>query len=394
MGKLDNIHDSSMNRISELPHGVHVVASADMLAGLDAVRGGVVEVECAIDAPLPMSKIINASIVVIEVDPSSRNSLERIERLRSEVPSVPVIAGLAKVDIATSRQLLRRGVSDIVALPFSIDELVTSIVDTAAQIQLEEHVEAKLAPVIAVMKSIGGSGATTVATHLAAQMALDRGSHCRSCIIDLDLQAGDAASYLGCSPRLTLSDLIDADGRLDEDLLRSVACEGDEHVFVIPAPADIVPIESIDFERLMRIITLARRHFDVVLLDLPSSFTNWSLSTAFAADLTVMVGTLTIPSLRHAKRQLDFLVSMGMVRANILIALNRVEKRLFKAIDVDDAAGALKHPIAATITDDPNLLRTAQDQGELVDSIQKRSKFSKEIAHLAQLVDNRLVENG
>lgn len=394
MGKLDNLQGGSLNKLSELPHGVHVVAQPNMLAGLDGVQGDLLRIECPIDAPLPVAQLGSASIVVIEVDPASRNSLERVERLRAEMPSVQVIAGLAAVDIATSRQLLRRGVSDIVALPFSIDELVTSIVDAAAQVQLDSQTDVKLAPVITVLKSIGGSGATTVATHLAAQLASDMGEHCRACVMDLDLQAGDASAYLGCSPKLTLSDLIDADGRLDDELLRSVACEGDDHVFVIPAPAEIIPIESVDFERLMRIVTLARRHFDVVVLDLPSTFTNWSLSTAFAADLSLMVGTLTIPSLRHAKRQLDFLMSMGMPRSNIMLALNRVEKRLFKAIDVDDAEAALKHPVAATICDESALLRDAQDQGELAFSVQKRSKFARDIAHLAELVANRLAEVG
>ena len=287
-------------------------------------------------------------------------------------------------------KLIRRGVSDIVALPFAIDELVTAIADTAQQFSTEAEIE--LAPVLAVLKTIGGTGATTLATHLAAQMAEDLGEGARACVIDLDLQAGDISSYLGCAPRQTLGDLLGAPDRLDEDLLSSVACEGHPLVDVIAAPAEILPIESVDFDELVRIMAIARRRYDVVLLDLPASLTNWSLSTIYSADQTIMVGTLSIPSLRHAKRQIDFLTSMGIDRSSIQVVLNRVEKRLFKTISTEDAAEALKHPILATIGDEANLLRNAQDQGVLVDEIQKRSKFAKEIGVLAELLEDRLAE--
>lgn len=378
-----------MSQALDLPRGVFVVAQADKLTAIEAIEREVTTVACGIDDPLPMAELGRASIIVVEVDPASRNSLERIDRIQSDLPSVPVIAGLANVDIATSRQLLRRGVSDIVALPFTIDELVTALADTAQQIAADEDIA--VAPVIATLKTIGGTGATTLATHLAAQMVEDMGDDHRACVIDLDLQAGDVSSYLGCSPRQTLTDLLDAEDRLDDDFLSAVVTEGHERVDVIAAPSDIVPIESIDFDALTRVINIVRRRYDLVILDLPASMTNWSLSTIYAANLTLMVGTLTIPSLRHAKRQLDFLVSMGIPRDTIQMVLNRVEKRLFKSISTSDAADALKHSILATISEDA-IVSTAQDQGALVEDIQKRSKFNKDIKELADQIADLLAE--
>lgn len=379
-----------MSQVVELPAGVHVVAEGQYLDGISGIDGEVTAVPCTLDETLPLASIANASIVVIEVDPTSRNSIERVDRLRNEMPEIPVIAGLANVDIATSRQLLRRGVSDIVALPFAIDELVTAIVDAAAKIAPEDQVA--LAPFIAVMKTLGGTGATTVTTHLASELASQMGPDHKACILDLDLQAGDVGSFMGCAPRMTITDLLEADGRLDEELISSVACEGYHNVDVIAAPTDIVPIESIEFDALVRVITMARRRYDVVLVDLPASLTNWSLSTIYAADMVVMVGTLSIPSLRHAKRQIDFLKSMGIDRNAIQMVLNKVEKKLFKTISASDAEDALKHPIAATLTDEAHLLRTAQDQGQLVEEVQKRSRFVKDVAVLADRLSEKLAE--
>ncbi len=393
MGRLEDITEGTLAHASALPKGVIVVADARYLADLDQIRSGLVTCECAINEALPKMQLAGAHVVVIEVDPSSHNSLERIDQLRSSMPDVPVIAGLANVDIATTRQLLRRGVTDFVALPFAVDELVTAIIDASESAEPKPQVAEELAPFVAVLKSIGGSGATTLATHLAADMVEAMGEGSTACIIDLDLQSGDASSFLGATPKLTLTELLEADERLDEELLTAVASSTSAHgVDIISAPTDIMPIEAIEFDVLMQIVKLARRQYDLVLVDLPATFTNWSLSTVFAANQTVLVGTLTIPSLRHAKRQLDFLISMGLSREHVQVVLNRVEKRLFKAISVSDAADALKHPILATVREEGALPRTAQDQGMLVNGIQKRTKFMKDINELADQLVEKLAE--
>lgn len=392
MGKIDDISGMHDGKRVDLPGGVHVVARPQVLSSIAELGRNVRNVPCGIEDALPLGELSRASLVVIEVDPNSRNSLERVDLLRSQMPAVPVIAGLAEVDIATSRQLLRRGVSDIVALPFAIDELITAICDTADQIAPETVNEAALAPFVAVLKSVGGAGATTVATHLAAQMAQDMGENARACVIDLDLQTGDVAAYMGCAPRLSLSELLDAGARLDDELIHSVACDSHKRVDVIASPAEIVPIEDLDFEQLMRIITAARRLYDVVIVDLPASFTNWSLSTVFAADQTLLVSTLTLPSLRHTKRQLDFMISMGIARNSIQVVLNRVEMKLFKTIDAGDAAKVLKHPILATICNEYKLLHNAQDEGELVSEVQRKCRFTKEFATLAETLAAKLKE--
>ena len=180
--------------------------------------------------------------------------------------------------------------------------------------------------------------------------------------------------------------MLEADGRLDEELLRSVVCQGDERVDIVAAPSDIQPIEALDFDRLMAVVTLARRHYDVVLVDLPANLTNWAVSVIFAATRLVQVGTLSLGSLRHARRQLQFLQSMGLERDRIDIVLNRVEQRFFKTIGDADAADTLNMPIRGSIASDPALVQSAQDEGTLV----SRSKFGKQMRELARAIAARL----
>ncbi len=390
MGTIKEIYDMKKEGAIEIPAGVSVIASNLAMSGLRGLEADLQLLPCAPQDAPPLDNVAKAKIVVMEVDPASAASIDRVDLLREALPHVPIIACLAEIDIRTSRMLMRKGVRDIVGLPFQIEELLAAIADAHRALLQQSATPPDLAPFLVVTKSIGGAGATTIATHLAAALAEQRGPGAKVCLIDCDLQSGDVGAFLGCTPRLTVVDLLEAEGRLDEELLRSVVCSGDERVDIITAPSDIQPVEALDFDRLMDVVTLARRHYDIVLLDLPASLTNWAVSVIFAATRVLQVGTLSLTSLRHAKRQLQFLQALGLERDRIDIVVNRVEQRIFKPIGSDDAAQALNMPITASIVSDPASLGSAQDEGVLVLRTQHRSKFAKQMRDLAQTIASKL----
>jgi len=59
-------------------------------------------------------------------------------------------------------------------------------------------------------------------------------------------------------PKFSLMDLLEAGGRLDGDLLRATCTEHPSGLKVIAAPADMIPIEGMPTDHLLRIIELAR----------------------------------------------------------------------------------------------------------------------------------------
>jgi pilus assembly protein CpaE len=161
-------------------------------------------------------------------------------------------------------------------------------------------------------RSAGGCGATTVITHLAAALAKIDTSGKGVCVIDLDLQSGDVASYVGKEPTVTLSALLDAHDRLDGDMVRSAITDTGYGFSVIAAPDAITPLDTVDVDQLLQLLSLARRQFGHVLVDLPADWTNWALSTVVASTNVLMVTDLSISSLRQAKRRIDLLRSVGV----------------------------------------------------------------------------------
>lgn len=345
--------------------------------------------ELELDQPIPQHALDKASCLVIEVDPSVPASLDRLEDARKAAPRLPQIAAIADASVALVRTLIKQGVADVVSLPFDPDELLQASISAAENEVRATAIPGKTAPVIAVVRATGGSGATTIATHLADALGSSEDAKRGACMIDLDVQYGAAAGMMGLSPRRNLHDLLVAGERMDGSFLRAVAVEQSPHLSLIAAPDEIVPLETIETDYLLKVIDTAKAEYDYVVLDMPSNWTSWNLSTVLAADEILMVVELNIASLRQAKRRIELFRSFGVDASRISVVVNRVEKKFFRTIGLDDVAKTLKQDVLIGIARDTELLATAQDQGVFARKIQRKSKFATDIARLADIVAER-----
>jgi len=150
-----------------------------------------------------------------------------------------------------------------------------------------------------------------------------------------------------------------------------------------------VPMENVDPDQIYRLVDLASREFGTVFLDLPSVWTNWSLSLIAQSDVVLLVVEMSIASLRHARRQLALLTAEGLADDRIIIVANRIQKRLFRTIDLKDATQALGHRVDHRITDDVALVGTALDQGVCLRSLKSGSAVEKDIQSILAACEAR-----
>ncbi|MDF2639908.1 MAG: pilus assembly protein CpaE [Novosphingobium lindaniclasticum] len=333
---------------------------------------------------LPAHLLQNITMAVIEVHPEDQRSMARLTRVCEAFPTLPVVAAISDASVALARALVREGIRDVVSLPLDLDEILQISLDTLARQQVRIPQTGALAPVLAVTRSISGCGATSIATHLAADLAGHEAGGKGTVIVDLDLQFGHVGHYLGTTARGNLNDLLAAGNRLDEELLGSVLGAAGGGLWVIAAPEAIMPLEAVDTDQLLRVIHLLRQRFDHVVLDMPANWTNWTLSAAAGAEVIVLVVELSIASLREARRRLDLFASVGIAPQSIAIVVNRAEKRLFRTIDVSDAARTLGHAVLGTIALDAPQVEAAQAEGRLVGQVQRKSRFAADVRTLAE----------
>ncbi len=361
-------------------HIEHLKASANnALDGINLV---------AIDpsAPVPEDVLANARILVLEVDPVSPASLARMSSTRSRCPELTLVAAIDNPDFTLVRTLLKQGVEDVVQLPFRAEDVLSELIDIHAR---QSSNESDLSPMIAVIGATGGVGTSSVLTHLAAGLVANE-PDASCCLIDLDMQSGQSTYLLNVAPSVTVQDLLDASERLDEDMLRDAMIESESGVAVLGAPATIGPLEDVNVDRLLRLLSVARSVYDFVVLDLPSNWTNWSLSIVCACQSIAVVTDQSLGGLRGAKRTLELFDSVDIDPQAIGLVLNKVERRLFQAIDSSDVANTLGKEIWGELTFDRDALRTAQENCSLVWSESRRNPFGRDIIALAAEIQERV----
>lgn len=334
----------------------------------------------------------DAELLIVELRGGDSRSMQRLQALRLQRPKLPLIVAMRDADLATTRALIRQGVDDVIALPLDRVEFNDAINNLLAVATKSRSAAVRLAPVIAVAQSVGGIGATTIATHIAHYLGQQGGAR-GCCLVDLDLQFGNAASYLGATATLTMDDLLLAGQRVDGQLLRTVTANSAGGVAVVAAPERIAPLESVDTDQLLRVLQVARQEYDQVVLDLPGNWANWTLSAIDKADLILLVVDLSVGSLRQARRRIQLFEETGIDRSRIAIVANRVEKRLFRTISVKDAEDALHYPILATIHSDYPVVQSAHDQGVLVGDVARKNRVAIDLAALAAAIADRLGGN-
>ena len=391
MGRIDHSLELSKEEILDLSeYKIEIVLSEAEIAVLDRVDGAASKLTVAINpldlaAPIPVELAQGASVLCVEVDPKSRQSVARIAALRAEQPDLPIIALVREADLSLVRALLRQGVNDVIELPLSITQLTESVSDLVANRKGQTpRSSRKVGRLISVVKSIGGVGATNVAVNLASTLASEGDQ--RACLFDLDVQFGNAATYLGAAAEPSLTELLDGGARIDGDFLRTVMSVVAGGARFVPAPAEILPIEAIDEAQLRHVLQTARGEFEFVVADLPANWANWTLSVVSQSDLIILVVELSVGSLRQGKRQLQLLKAQGVDGSRIAILVNRVEKRLFKTIGLDDAAKVLGHPVQFHVHNDYPLMSAANNQGVVVADLNKRSALARDFARTAQAV--------
>ena len=324
-----------------------------------------------------------AAAGVVQVDPDTPSSIKRFQKLL-QVIQTPLIAAAYDPPLALVRSLIRAGAHDVVPLPLNIEDLEASLAPVADELSNRHSaVGTANAKVVSVIKSVGGVGATAMVSQLAIRFAANEAAHGRgACLIDLDVQFGDVAFQLGLQPKLSLADLLEAGARLDGSLVRATTTEHQSGLRVIAAPPEMMPLEGISSEHLTQIVDLATREFGTVFVDLPTNWTNWSLSLVARSDLVLLVTELSVAGLNRAKRQLRLLDSQDLGGLDVRVIVNRFDKSQSRTIRPADVREALGRDVAYTVSNDFLLMRAAIDRGVPIRDIKRKSAVSKDLETL------------
>ena len=337
------------------------------------------------EATSRLASIAKTDVVVIDLalnDPAELSGLTRlIEKCTARTAIVATSTDAGMDDI---RNLMRIGVADYLPQPITGDDLTAALDTLASRIRSLKASSGEQGLVYSFLKSCGGMGSTTLAIQTACSLLGQRKPKADVLLCDLDLQFGNAALSLDINSKRGLLDILQSVDRFDAGFLQGVVTAHESGINVMPAPAEIVPLDFMNVDLAERLVELARSEYEYVVFDMPQAWTQWSASILEKSDVIVLVTQLTVPAIRLARRQIDTLRQQGIDKDRIFVVANRFSKSWGTGVHIKQAEKALGHSIDHFVANDYKTVNAAQNQGVPIKSIQRRCKVVKQIGGLVE----------
>ncbi len=325
-------------------------------------------------------------VVVVDLDLKEATELDRLAKLIEKCgPGTPIVATAHDASLDDVRKLMRIGVADYLPQPIECDDLLAALDTLAIRIR-SIAVEAKdQGLVYSFLGACGGMGSTTLAIQTACNLLGRKKPKARVCLLDVDLQFGNAGLSLDISSKRSLLDILQSVDRFDAGILQGVVTEHACGIDVVPAPPEIVPLDFMSVDLAERLVEVVRAEYQFVVFDMPQAWTDWTATLLDKSDIIVLVTQMTVPAIRLARRQLDTLRQHGVPKDRVLVVANRFDKLRGGDVHVKQAEKALDHEIGQIIANEFKIVNSAQNQGIPITNIQRRSKVVKQIGELVQL---------
>jgi pilus assembly protein CpaE len=299
-------------------------------------------------------------VIMLEVTKLREPLDEVVKRLRSTSAQPAVFALHNSAHPEAILMALRAGVSEYLYPP--VAESLNAALERLSESK-EKAGKSTLrgGKIIAFLSAKGGCGATTIACHVAAEMA--RQSTGKILLADLDLQSGMVGFLMKTSPVYSLADAVNNLQRLDQSYWRGLVSNGIPNLEIINAPS-APAAKQLPAGHVKQVVAFARTQYDWTLLDLGRNVNPATLSILDMVDETYLVTTPEVPALHQAKQVVQVLLDAGYSRSHLRLVLNRTSKRI--DVTFDELESMLGVPVFATIGNDFDALYEAFSEGRLV----------------------------
>jgi pilus assembly protein CpaE len=296
-----------------------------------------------------------------------------IEQIRESGLGVPVIAlTVPQNPIAVDPA---HGIHGVLAMPFSGFDLMTRI----AQVRKEfaTHSTVAATRVFSVFAPKGGVGKTTIAFNLA--VALGQLGQ-RTVLIDGSVQFGDLRSLLKV-PADAPSILDLPTDRIAESDLSDVLWRDPSGIDILLAPPRIEMAEMITPRDVDKVISLLRRVYHAIVIDMSSVINDINLAFLDASDTIIEIVTYDSTTIHNTIALADTFRSIGYAASKVRYLVNRADSP--GGIDpaaLEQALGRV--PEHSVVSDGPLVVRS-NNEGVPFVLANPSAPVSQDIARIA-----------
>jgi pilus assembly protein CpaE len=325
-------------------------------------------------------------LILIEGMCCNSDELGLIEYVTTHYPKVAVILLCPTQTPEFLINAMRAGVREVLPSPVTPGALEAAVNRIAAKL-IGSQAKSP-GKILAFMPCKGGSGATFLATNLGYQLAETK----TVLLIDLNLQFGDALSFVhDGKPASTLADIARDIGRLDASFLTACSVKIASNYSILAAPEDPSQVMEIKPEHIDAILSLAVTQYDFVLLDMSRTLDTLAIKALDRAYRIYPVLQAGLAYLRNAGKLLTAFKALGYPTEKMELIVNRFEKG--REIGLDDIRRTLGAISLRTVPNSYKEVSTSINHGNPLFKMARSNAVTKNLIELMSSVNPRQEES-
>ncbi len=343
-----------------------------------------VEREVSLSLDLPHTRIC-----FIDYDRNTVEAIRITERLRSEYPHAHVFAVSSNSQPEGIIAAMRAGCAEYLTKPMRQDYVLEGM----ARVEEKQKKKARSTArgkVITLVGAKGGTGVTSLALHLALDLAHEGKRKCL--LVDQHPALGDASLYLGTGRhQYSFYELANNSDRLDEELLQGFLLRHNSGLHLLDSPEIVDAIHGALPSAVEHTLAFLADLYQFVVVDCPPGLAEATLASITQSEQIAIVMTAELPSVRNAVRYIEHLSKLGYTSSSIHVVLNRYSKK--GPLSDDRIEKALGREISLRVPNSYNEVIEAINAGAPI-SFGKRSDFGAAIQKWAHELVTTATGNG
>ncbi|WP_435230156.1 AAA family ATPase [Pseudopelagicola sp. nBUS_20] len=338
--------------------------------------------------------------IALALDDVDEEDLDVLTQIICTAESLGIATLLVAEDVtpASLHHLLRHGADAFIPYPLPTGELQANIdklrnaepappvTTQQTPVSLTSTSESREGVLIAVQGLAGGTGATTLAVNLAYELTLvDKKAPPSVCLLDFDHQFGSVSTFLDLTRHDSAFEIITNTESMDSESFGQALQTLGKKLNVLTSPPDIIPMDLVTSEDVERLLRIARRHHDYVIVDMPSTLAQWSELVLNAAHVYFATMEIDMRSAQNALRLKRAFQAEDLPFEKLRYVMNRAPKftDLSGKSRIKRLSESLSISIDVYLPDGGKQISASADHGQPLARGATKNPLRREIAKLA-----------
>jgi pilus assembly protein CpaE len=327
---------------------------------------------------------LRPDIILMDINLRDMDGLQVAEQIMRVSPTCIVMMSVQSEPEYFS-QAMAIGARGYLVKPFTSERLVRTLdlaIDNFHPTVQGPAVRTGLRKLVAVYSPKGGAGTSVLAANLA--ICIQQHTQKSVVLVDANLQNGDAHVLLNVNTNASIDDLREATS-LDQQIIEStIVRHGDSEIGLLRAPLSPESAELFTSDTMKAILVELRDHFDYVVVDTGSAFSEATLCVLEEADIILCVTTLEVTAIHRVSQFFQIADRVGIDHTKIRLLCNRVEQ--YYGIKPNQVESQLRRRFLAQIPEDEKLVIASTNRGVPFVVSQNGAPISRSIQALAKRV--------